>query len=169
MPHVPLTADRVLAALERRNAINARMPFALRADPNNASTGSASFRACWLLGNRWGEVAVLAGGTDLLSLMKENISAPRRVVNVKNIKELGGIRKHGAEMHIGATVTFDELENHADVRRKLSGAGAGRARASPAPRFATWGPSAAISASGRAAGITAMASACSARIRTASR
>ncbi|MGO4883144.1 MAG: FAD binding domain-containing protein [Bryobacteraceae bacterium] len=73
--------------------------------------------AVGLLGNRWGEVAVLAGGTDLLSLMKENISAPRRVVNVKNIKELGGIRKHGAETHIGATVTFDELENHADVRR----------------------------------------------------
>jgi len=44
------------------------------------------------LGSRWGEVDVLAGGTDLLSLMKEYIHTPTRVVNIKNIKELGGIK-----------------------------------------------------------------------------
>src|SRR5450755_3500026 len=76
--------------------------------------------AAGLLGARWGEVAVLAGGTDLLSLMKEDLEAPRRVVNIKNIKELGGIRKHGAELHIGAAVTFDELERHADIRRSFA-------------------------------------------------
>src|ERR1035441_7197656 len=47
--------------------------------------------AVGMLGARWGEVDVLAGGTDLLSLMKEHIETPRRVVNIKNIKELGGI------------------------------------------------------------------------------
>lgn len=73
--------------------------------------------AVGMLTARWGEVDVLAGGTDLLSRMKEHISTPRRVVNIKSIKELGGIRKHGTEWHIGATVTFDELERHAEIRR----------------------------------------------------
>ena len=73
--------------------------------------------AVGMLGARWGEVDVLAGGTDLLSLMKEHLETPRRVVNIKNIKELSGIRKHGTELRIGATVTLDELERHPDIRR----------------------------------------------------
>jgi len=70
-----------------------------------------------MLSPRWGEVDVLAGGTDLLSLMKEHIAAPRRVVNIKNIKELGGIRKRGQELRIGATVTLDELERNPEIQR----------------------------------------------------
>lgn len=73
--------------------------------------------AVGMLAARWGEVDVLAGGTDLISLMKEHLETPRRVVNIKNIKELGGVRKHGTELHIGATVTLDELERHPDIRR----------------------------------------------------
>ncbi|HTQ55356.1 MAG TPA: xanthine dehydrogenase family protein subunit M [Bryobacteraceae bacterium] len=72
--------------------------------------------AVGLLDTKWGEVNVLAGGTDLLSLMKEHIETPRRVVNIKNIRELGGIRKQGAGLRIGATVTFDDLERSAEVR-----------------------------------------------------
>jgi xanthine dehydrogenase YagS FAD-binding subunit len=70
-----------------------------------------------LLGARWDDAAVLAGGTDLISLMKEHIATPQRVVNIKNIKELNTIRKHGDEMHVGAAVTFDELERDADIQR----------------------------------------------------
>ena len=39
-----------------------------------------------------GETEILAGGTDLLSLMKDYLSTPKRVVNIKEIKELQGIR-----------------------------------------------------------------------------
>ena len=89
--------------------------------------------AVGMLGARWGEVDVLAGGTDLLSLMKEHIETPRRVVNIKNIKELGGIRKHGTEMRIGATVTFDELERNPEIRRYYPAlAQAARGRLQPA-------------------------------------
>ena len=35
-----------------------------------------------LLSPRWGDADVLAGGTDLISLMKEYIHTPRRVVNL---------------------------------------------------------------------------------------
>jgi len=68
------------------------------------------------LGSRWGEVDVLAGGTDLLSLMKEYIHTPTRVVNIKNIKELGGISKTAAGLRIGATVTLEELATNANIK-----------------------------------------------------
>lgn len=62
-----------------------------------------------LLGGEWGEAEVLAGGTDLLGLMKDYVQTPRRVVNVKGLKELGGIHKTSAGLRIGALVTLDEL------------------------------------------------------------
>lgn len=69
-----------------------------------------------LLGNAWGEVDVLAGGTDLLNLLKDYIHTPRRVVNIKSIKELGGIQKTAAGLRIGAAVTLEELIGNAAVR-----------------------------------------------------
>ncbi len=48
-----------------------------------------------LLSPRWGQADVLAGGTDLISCMKEHLHTPKRVVNIKNIKELSGIQKTG--------------------------------------------------------------------------
>jgi xanthine dehydrogenase YagS FAD-binding subunit len=75
--------------------------------------------ALGMLGARWGETDVLAGGTDLLSLMKEYIHTPKHVVNIKGIKELGGISKTAAGLRIGATVTLDELAENAEVRKML--------------------------------------------------
>jgi xanthine dehydrogenase YagS FAD-binding subunit len=73
--------------------------------------------AVGLLGARWGEVDILAGGTDLISLMKEYIHTPRRVVNIKNVKELGGISKSAGGVRIGATVTLEELASNADIKQ----------------------------------------------------
>jgi len=75
--------------------------------------------AVGLLGSRWGETDVLAGGTDLISLMKEHLATPNRLVNIKNIKELGGIQDSKAGLRIGATVTLDELLESADVRKSF--------------------------------------------------
>jgi xanthine dehydrogenase YagS FAD-binding subunit len=69
------------------------------------------------LGSAWTDAVVLAGGTDLLGLMKDYVMSPKRLVNIKNIKELGGITKAGAGLRIGAAVTFDELANSALVRQ----------------------------------------------------
>ncbi len=69
-----------------------------------------------LASNQWGQAEVLAGGTDLISMMKEELVTPKRVVNLKNIAELGGIRKSGGAVHVGATVTLDELASSKDVR-----------------------------------------------------
>ncbi len=69
-----------------------------------------------LLGSNFTDAQVLAGGTDLLSMMKEYLITPKRVVNIKEIKELGGISKSGGSLRIGATVTFDELTLNPLVR-----------------------------------------------------
>ncbi|HMV84753.1 MAG TPA: FAD binding domain-containing protein [Blastocatellia bacterium] len=66
-------------------------------------------QAVALLGKQWGETEALAGGTDLLSLMKDFIVTPKRVVNLKNIAELRGVtitRNGGAR--IGALATIQE-------------------------------------------------------------
>lgn len=73
--------------------------------------------AAGLLGSRWGEVDVLAGGTDLISMMKEHLATPKRLVNIKDIKELGGIQNGKAGLRIGSTVTLDELSENAEVRK----------------------------------------------------
>jgi xanthine dehydrogenase YagS FAD-binding subunit len=73
-----------------------------------------------MLGARWGEADVLAGGTDLIGLMKDRLHTPKRVVNIKNIPELEGIRKTAAGLRIGALVTMDELAKSAVVRAEYT-------------------------------------------------
>jgi xanthine dehydrogenase YagS FAD-binding subunit len=94
--------------------------------------------ALGLLGSKWGEADVLAGGTDQLSLMKEYLATPKRLVNVKSIKELGGIQNSKTGLRIGATVTFEELAENAEVR-KLFPALAEAARGVSSPQIRNMG------------------------------
>src|SRR6266853_1027607 len=41
-----------------------------------------------LLGKQWGRTEILAGGTDLLALLKDDILAPSQLVNIKKVGEL---------------------------------------------------------------------------------
>jgi xanthine dehydrogenase YagS FAD-binding subunit len=71
-----------------------------------------------LLTGRDGTAMVLAGGTDLLALMKDDVLRPTRLVDVKGIPELGTISYDArAGLRIGAAVTLDALAAHPDVRR----------------------------------------------------
>jgi xanthine dehydrogenase YagS FAD-binding subunit len=69
-----------------------------------------------LLGSNWDDAHLLAGGTDQISLMKDYVHTPKRVVNIKSVKELHGISKTGQGLRIGAAVTFDDLASNALVR-----------------------------------------------------
>lgn len=71
-----------------------------------------------LLGAKWEDAAVLAGGTDLISLMKEYLVSPKRVVSIKNIKELNGVSSRPGGVQIGAAVTFEDLINHPQIRNQ---------------------------------------------------
>jgi len=54
--------------------------------------------------------SILAGGTDLLALMKDDVVAPRRLVNIKEIESLRGISyQPGNGLRIGALTTIAEL------------------------------------------------------------
>ena len=61
-----------------------------------------------LLGKRWGESEILAGGTDLLDRLKERLDTPKRVINIKGLKELHGIQ-NGDGLKIGTLTTIAEL------------------------------------------------------------
>lgn len=76
---------------------------------------SSAKEAVGLLSSGWGEADVLAGGTDLLSLMKERIHTPKRVVSLKNVRGLDGIAASGGGVHIGAAATLDALLASADI------------------------------------------------------
>jgi xanthine dehydrogenase YagS FAD-binding subunit len=76
-------------------------------------------QAAALLGDKWDEIGILAGGTDLLSLMKDDVSQPRRLVNIKGVKEMQGIRHTPATgLRIGALVTLQELLEDAAVKKE---------------------------------------------------
>jgi xanthine dehydrogenase YagS FAD-binding subunit len=69
-----------------------------------------------LLGKQWGDAEVLAGGTDLLALMKDDIVRPRRLVNIKDIEDLRGTSfEPKTGLRIGALVTLTELSENKSV------------------------------------------------------
>ena len=75
--------------------------------------------ALGMLGSDWNDAAVLAGGTDLISLMKDYVVSPKKVVNLKGIKKLHGITQHGAEVRIGAVTTLDDLVSSPLIRAQF--------------------------------------------------
>ena len=71
-----------------------------------------------LLGKNWGEVEILAGGSDLLSLMKDEITTPKRLVNIKQIRELHGVRSVPDALTIGALTTLSEIAADQQVKAR---------------------------------------------------
>jgi xanthine dehydrogenase YagS FAD-binding subunit len=72
-------------------------------------------QALSLLGTTSGSAAVLAGGTDLLSLMKDDVVHPKRLVNIKEIKELQGVTSSSGGLRIGALTTLVDLADNVNV------------------------------------------------------
>jgi xanthine dehydrogenase YagS FAD-binding subunit len=74
-------------------------------------------QAVSLLAATWGKTEILAGGTDLLALMKDDVVSPRRLVNIKDIKDLQGLSSNARGMRIGALTTLGDLADDDRVRR----------------------------------------------------
>src|SRR5215831_8435955 len=69
-----------------------------------------------------GAARPIAGGQDLLTTMKEYITRPARVVNLKGIRGLDRIESDGkGGLRLGALVTLTELEEDATVRKSFPG------------------------------------------------
>jgi xanthine dehydrogenase YagS FAD-binding subunit len=72
-------------------------------------------QAAGLLGSTWGQSEILAGGTDLLALMKDDIVQPKRLVNIKEISDLRGVTYNADGLRIGALTTLGDLADNASV------------------------------------------------------
>ncbi len=85
-------------------------------DYANPTTVSDAVKALAVEG---GSAAILAGGTDLLSLMKDSLETPKRVVNLKSVKELQGITYDAKKgLRIGAMATLDDLMQNSKVKQE---------------------------------------------------
>jgi len=61
----------------------------------------------------------LAGGTDLIVHLKENIARPEVVVDLKALEELAGFTLKNGVLRLGALVTFSDLINSAVIEKKF--------------------------------------------------
>ena len=61
----------------------------------------------------------LAGGTDLLPLMKADLFSPSRLVNVKHVLD-GDIREGTDTLRIGALTVLDEIERNRLIRKSYA-------------------------------------------------
>jgi len=77
--------------------------------------------AATLLSQGGTRVIAKAGGIDLLDLMKEGIVTPTRVVNLKLIDELRGIRITEREgLRLGALTTLADIASHPQINERYS-------------------------------------------------
>jgi xanthine dehydrogenase YagS FAD-binding subunit len=72
-----------------------------------------------LLSDKWGETEILAGGTDLVTCLKQQITSPKTVVSLRKIDDLKGIRSDSDGLRIGAMTTLGELTVHAGVKKNF--------------------------------------------------
>jgi len=84
--------------------------------PFEYATPKSKQQAVQLLSS-WEQATVLAGGVDLLSLMKDDVIAPKRLVNIKGVGELYAERRDTQGMHLGALVTLAQLAEARDLRQ----------------------------------------------------
>lgn len=74
-------------------------------------------QAISLLATAWGKTEILAGGTDLLALMKDDIVTPKRLVNIKDIRDLQGVSRDAQGLRIGALTRLSDLAENADIAK----------------------------------------------------
>src|SRR2546430_17157328 len=74
-------------------------------------------QAVSLLGTAWGNTEILAGGTDLLALMKDDVVTPKRLGDIKDIKDLRGVSSNQQGFRICALTTLGDLAEDVSIRK----------------------------------------------------
>ena len=75
--------------------------------------------ACSLLAQHGDKAKVLAGGTDLMNVMKERVITPEYVIGLRNISDLDYIEADADGIRIGALTTLTSLGNSSIVKEKF--------------------------------------------------
>ena len=65
----------------------------------------------------WGEVMLIAGGTDLLSELKEYIETPKTLINLKTLPDIEGISEDASGVTIGALTTVADIAMHPSIQQ----------------------------------------------------
>ncbi len=76
--------------------------------------------ACGLLVRYKGKARVIAGGTDLLGILKDKIlpSYPEVIINIKTIPKLDYIKENKHGLRIGALTTLSDIARSSVIREK---------------------------------------------------
>ncbi len=69
-----------------------------------------------LLSSERGKAEVLAGGTDLITCMKQGIMRPERLVSLRHVKDLRGVSAVRQGVRVGAMTSLAELRDAPVVR-----------------------------------------------------
>ena len=64
----------------------------------------------------WGEVMLIAGGTDLLAELKEYIETPKTLVNLKTLPGMDSIEVDASGLKIGALATVADIAMHPTIQ-----------------------------------------------------
>ncbi len=64
-----------------------------------------------------GQARPLAGGTDMIPLIRFGLLQPSQIIGLKNVQELKGITRQGQALHIGAMTTLSDLAASPAVRK----------------------------------------------------
>jgi 4-hydroxybenzoyl-CoA reductase subunit beta len=67
-----------------------------------------------------GKIRILAGGTDLLPSMRQRLFAPEYILDIREVKELRGIRQTEQGIEIGAFTTLHEIERSDELKQNYS-------------------------------------------------
>jgi len=68
-----------------------------------------------VLSSEPGHTEILAGGTDLMGLMKKFIVTPERVVNIKEVRSFRGITADSEGVTIGAVTNLDDMLDSSEL------------------------------------------------------
>jgi xanthine dehydrogenase YagS FAD-binding subunit len=82
------------------------------------STALSTDSASQLVGDKG---AYIAGGNDLLGLLKDYLIDPNILVNIKSLPNLNKIQSSAKSWAFGALVTIAEIENNAEVQQAFPG------------------------------------------------
>ena len=89
-----------------------------------------------------GKTELIAGGTDLMGTLKDNLlrTYPANVVNLKSVPGLDFIKEEGGMLKIGATTRLGDIAAHPVVKEKYTALSQAASRVAT-PHAARWGPS----------------------------
>ena len=74
--------------------------------------------AVFMLNRHREDAKIIAGGVDVVGLMKNEVSMPKVLVNIKNITDLAHITENGDGLRIGTLTTIKDIEISALINAK---------------------------------------------------